>query len=123
MPFAKRMPFARGANWTLVFGITFPTINLLNVATPFVGENVVHSYHQYTIKSQNRDSLSSYLSEKGIGNGVYYPTPVHKLPSFDLTLDLPHTNIAAKEVLSIPVHPFLKDEEVEIVIEVINKWS
>ena len=97
--------------------------NLLNVATPFVGEGVVHSYHQYTIKSQNRDSLSSYLSEKGIGNGVYYPTPVHKLPSFDLTLDLPHTNIAAKEVLSIPVHPFLKDEEVEIVIEVINKWS
>mgnify|MGYP001338918654 CR=1 FL=1 len=97
--------------------------NLLNVTTPFVGENVLHAYHQYTIKSQNRDSLSSYLSEKEVGNGVYYPTPVHQLPSFDLTLDLPNTNIATKEVLSIPVHPFLSDEEIETVIEVINTWT
>ena len=96
--------------------------NLQNVTTPFVGDNVIHSYHQYTIRSEDRDSLSAHLSNEGIGNGIYYPTPVHELPSFDITLDLSNTNLAAKEVLSIPIHPFLTNQEVETVIEAVNSW-
>ena len=57
-----------------------------------------------------------------MGHGVYYPTPVHELPSFGLPLELPETTRAAKEVLSIPVNPSLSDEEVETVIEVVNSW-
>tara|TARA_B100000686_G_C16704673_1_gene925556 strand:- start:388 stop:1443 length:1056 start_codon:yes stop_codon:yes gene_type:complete len=97
--------------------------NLQNVTTPFVGDNVIHSYHQYTIRSEYRDSLSTHLSNEGVGNGIYYPTPVHELPSFDIALDLSNTNLATKEVLSIPIHPFLSNQEVETVIEAVNSWS
>ena len=97
--------------------------NLLNVTTPFVGDNVLHSYHQYTIRSEDRNSLAAHLSDKGVGNGIYYPTPVHELPSFDVALDLPNTNLAAREVLSIPIHPFLSNQDVETVIEAVNSWS
>ncbi len=97
--------------------------NLSNVITPHVNEKVLHSFHQYTIRSENRDSLSLHLDENGIGNGVYYPTPVHRLPSFDIHLDLPKTSIATKEALSIPIHPFLSDKEIEMVIDAVNTWT
>ncbi len=97
--------------------------NLSNVITPHVDKNALHSYHQYTIRSENRDSLSVHLDENGIGNGVYYPTPVHRLPSFDIHLDLPKTSIATKEALSIPIHPFLSDKEIEMVIDAVNTWT
>jgi len=93
------------------------------VKTPYVEENVKHVYHQYTIRTNRRESLQEHLKEKGIGYGVYYPIPVHKLPSFEVNIDLPETARAAREVLSIPVHPSLTDHDVGIVIEAINSWT
>ena len=93
------------------------------VKTPYVEENVKHVYHQYTIRTNRRESLQEHLKEKGIGYGVYYPIPVHKLPSFEVNIELPETVRAAREVLSIPVHPSLTDHDVGIVIEVINSWT
>ncbi|MCH1512465.1 MAG: DegT/DnrJ/EryC1/StrS family aminotransferase [Acidimicrobiales bacterium] len=95
---------------------------LQKVITPYVSTDVFHAYHQYTIRTENRDSLAAHLSKNEVGHGVYYPTPVHELPSFGLPLELPETTRAAKEVLSIPVNPSLSDEEVETVIEVVNSW-
>ena len=93
------------------------------VKTPYVEENVKHVYHQYTIRTNRRESLQEHLKEKGIGYGVYYPIPVHKLPSFEVNIELPETVRAAREVLSIPVHPSLTDHDVGIVIEAINSWT
>ena len=76
--------------------------------TPFIPNGYKHVFHQYTVTlSQNRDLISKYLDQKGISNGVYYPTPVHALPSFDLNLDLPNTRKACETALSLPIHPSL----------------
>ena len=96
--------------------------NLLNVKTPYKLDGAEHVYHQYTIRivGDNRDKFAEEMAKRGVGSGVYYPTPVHKLPSFNLDLDLPKTDLACKEVLSIPVHPALSQVELEKIVEVIN---
>jgi perosamine synthetase len=70
----------------------------------------VHVYHQYTIR----------VPERGVGSGVYYPTPVHRLPSFDLDVDLPVTAQVAEEVISLPVHPSLTQEDLQAVVSAVN---
>jgi len=51
---------------------------------------------------------------------VYYPTPIHKLPSFNQNISLPVTEKLVKEVLSIPVHPSLTQAELEQIVSVVN---
>ena len=100
--------------------------NLKNVATPFVAPGSTHSYHQYTIRipggdAVKRDQFMKRIGEKGVGSGVYYPTPIHRLPSFGLTLDLPETELVIKECVSLPVHPSLTKEELETIVSVVNE--
>jgi dTDP-4-amino-4,6-dideoxygalactose transaminase len=79
-------------------------------------------YHQYTIRvySSERDSIRRALEEEhGVGSGVYYPIPNHRLPSlakFAAGLDLPETERAAREVLSLPVHPSLREADLERIV-------
>lgn len=95
-------------------GITAATV-------PPVAEGAVHVYHQYTIRvAEDRDQFAARLTENGVGHGVYYPTPIHRLPSFYQQLDLPETERAAREALSLPVHPALSTEDLERIIEVVN---
>jgi dTDP-4-amino-4,6-dideoxygalactose transaminase len=63
---------------------------------------------------------SKRLNEYGIGNDVYYPTQVHKLPSFGLKFDLLETEVATKEVLSLPVHPGLSKKDLRRIVSVFN---
>jgi perosamine synthetase len=93
---------------------------LQGVRTPTVADGAVHVYHQYTVRSDDRDALQTKLTERGVGSGVYYPTPIHRLPSFALTLDLPETERAAAEVLSLPVHPALTTQDLDTIIEAVN---
>lgn len=96
--------------------------NLNGVVVPYVAPGAFHVYHQYTIRvvGHDRDAFAAEMTKRGVGNGVYYPTPVHRLPSFDHTFDLPETTLATKEVLSIPVHPSLSTENLETIVSVIN---
>ena len=96
--------------------------NLTGVVTPYVAPNATHVYHQYTVRvvDQDRDAFVAALHDRGVGSGVYYPTPVHRLPSFGLTLDLPETERAAREVVSLPVHPALTEEEAAAVVAAVN---
>ncbi|MCR8669847.1 DegT/DnrJ/EryC1/StrS aminotransferase family protein [Agrococcus sp. HG114] len=98
---------------------------LRGVQTPVVADGATHVYHQYTIRVENdRDGFSRALREEhGIGNGVYYPIPNHRLESlapFAPGLDLPNTEAAAATVLSIPVHPSLTDGDLDRIIEAVN---
>jgi dTDP-4-amino-4,6-dideoxygalactose transaminase len=86
----------------------------------FDGSNV---YHQYVIRSSERDTLRSRLSDKGIGTGIHYPVPVHLQPAA-VALgyaqgDFPHTEAAAKEVLSLPMYPELTQPQLTAVAEAI----
>ena len=96
--------------------------NLKGVVVPYVTPGASHVYHQYTIRivGHDRDKFAAEMTKRGVGNGVYYPIPVHQLQSFGLKFDLPNTTSACNEVLSIPVHPALTQGELETVVEVIN---
>lgn len=96
--------------------------NITGVITPKTAENAVHVFHQYTIRVEgtNRDEFAAELTKRGVGNGVYYPTPIHRLPSFDLTLDLPGTELAASQVLSLPVYPSLTEAELETIAQTVS---
>jgi dTDP-4-amino-4,6-dideoxygalactose transaminase len=100
----------------------FLDAHLENVVVPPVREGAVHVYHQYTIRVEgDRDGMVTALREEhGVGSGVYYPIPSHRLPSFGLELDLPETERAAREVISLPVHPALSSEDLERVVEAVN---
>ncbi len=79
-----------------------------------------HVYHQYTLRTPRRDELRAFLSARSIPTGVYYPIPLHLQPAYSYlgyrAGDLPHSEAAAKEVLSLPIDPFLTDDEHEWVI-------
>lgn len=100
----------------------FLTENLEGVGTPAVAEGATHVFHQYTIRVlDDRDAFATALAEEhGVGTGVYYPIPNHRLPSFGLDIDLPETERAATEVLSLPVHPALSQEDLERVAAGVN---
>ncbi len=104
----------------------FYDANLESVVTPPVAEGATHVYHQYTIRidgaaAEERDRFAQALrDEHSVGCGVYYPTPVHRLPTFGLELDLPVTEKAAAEVISIPVHPSVTDEDRDRVVAAVN---
>ncbi len=100
----------------------FLDANLENVGTPAVKAGAGHVYHQYTIRvTEDRDGLAKALrDEYNIGTGVYYPVPNHRLPSFNRTEDLPNTETAAKEVLSLPVHPSLSQDDLERIVDAVN---
>lgn len=95
---------------------------LSGVVVPPVMPGATHVYHQYTVRvPEDRDGFAQALADQGVGSGVYYPTPVHQLPSFGLQCDLPVTAVAAAEVLSLPVYPALSDDDVSAVIAAVNK--
>ncbi|MCW2163821.1 dTDP-4-amino-4,6-dideoxygalactose transaminase [Microbacterium hydrothermale] len=90
--------------------------HLSGVTTPAVAEGIHHVYHQYTIRVQDdRDGFVRALREEHqVGSGIYYPIPNHRLPSltrFAPGLDLPQTENAAREVVSLPVHPSLSEDD------------
>ena len=101
---------------------SFLSANLKGVIVPPVAEGAVHVYHQYTIRvvDQNRDEFADQLTKLGVGNGVYYPAPIHRLPSFGLTLDLPTTEQVTQQCLSLPVHPSLTQQDLETIVNAVN---
>ena len=89
--------------------------------TPVSPKGFKHVFHQYTIRvKQNRDSFISKLGDKGIGAGVYYPKPVHALPAYALSLDLPIANTLCNEVVSLPVHPSLRMRDLRRISSNVN---
>jgi dTDP-4-amino-4,6-dideoxygalactose transaminase len=86
------------------------------VVPPARRVGTVHVYHQYTVRSGGRDLLQRRLDAEGVESRVHYPTPVHRLAPFaGSKADLPETDRAAAEVLSIPVGPHLTDADVAAV--------
>lgn len=92
------------------------------VHLPQTALGAVHVYHQYTIRVDpaERDRMQLALREEhGVGTGVYYPIPSHRLPSlsrFAPIGELPETDRASLEVLSLPVHPSLHANDIERII-------
>ncbi len=98
----------------------------LPIKTPYVPDDGSHIFHQYVIKTEKRDELSRFLNEHGVGNAIYYPVPLH----FQKALlylgykpgDFPVAEKVSKEVIALPIFPELKREELDYVIEILEKF-
>ena len=119
-----RVQLTKLAGWTTKRqeNAAFFSANLQGVVTPPTADGAVHVFHQYTIRvvDQDRDAVAEELGKRGIGTGVYYPTPIHRLPSFRLDVDLPTTELATTQVLSLPVYPSLSQGELDSIVEAVN---
>lgn len=88
-----------------------------DLVLPEVRPGSTHIHHLYVVRSNERDALQKQLAEAGIATGIHYPIPLHLQPAFrDLGYrvgDMPHTEAAAQQVLSLPMFPELTHEQVE----------
>ena len=92
------------------------------VETPKVREHAGHVFHQYTIRIPDRDNSAPKLREKGVGVGIYYPTPIHRQPLYQqmgYADSLPIAEAASREVLSLPVHPAVTQADLERIVEAV----
>ena len=96
------------------------------VMPPITPEGYEHVYHQYTIRVEKRDALQQVLTERRIGTSVYYPVPLHLQPLYASlgyrAGDFPHAERAAQEVLSLPMYPELRAEQIARVTETISEF-
>jgi len=86
---------------------------------PHVIPGAEHVYHQYTLRLAERDRVLAALDAGGVDTGVFYPVPVHRLPAFASPAQLPSTEAACAEVLSIPVHPGVDDAQRQRVVDLL----
>jgi len=105
------------------------TSHLRGVTVPFVPEACEHVFHQYTIRVSNnrRDALMAHLTARGVSSMIYYPVPIHQQEFYKTELgydlNLPETELAASEVLSLPVHPGLSLSDLETIVAAVNDFT
>ena len=88
--------------------------------TPYIEPFNTCVYAQYTVQLENRDESQAKLQQLGIPTAVHYPIPLHKQPVFIdqyRDLQLPIVEEIAQKVVSLPMHPYIKDEEIKYVAE------
>ena len=89
------------------------------IEIPFVLENAEHMYHQYTLKCKDRDGIIQQLKNNEVGFGIYYPKPLHffdHLKQYGHN-DLKNSELLAGEVLSLPIHPAISNQDLEKIVE------
>jgi len=103
--------------------------NTEKVVVPYRnGEDDSHVFHQYTLKLKgvDRDALVKHLNEKGIPCGVYYPIPLHKQKAYTddryNEADFKVTNQLVNEVISLPMHTELDNEQIEYITSTIKQF-
>jgi dTDP-4-amino-4,6-dideoxygalactose transaminase len=101
-------------------------LGIPGIAPPLIPENYQHVFHQYTIRVEQRDALLQALHARNIGSAVYYPVPLHLQPLYSSlghkAGDFPHAEHAANEVLSLPMYPELRSEQIARVAEVVAEF-
>lgn len=92
---------------------------------PVILKNSISAWAQYTLKTNKRDKVISFLKNANIPTMIYYPVPMHKQPAyikyFSKTGQLPNSEKLSSQVFSIPVHPYLSQLEQEYIIDNLNK--
>jgi dTDP-4-amino-4,6-dideoxygalactose transaminase len=91
-----------------------------SVIAPVTAPSREHVFHQYTVRVENRNAVSKALAERGIPSTVYYPVPIHMQPIYASLGyeqgDLPESERAANEALSLPIFPELTNTQIESVV-------
>lgn len=97
-----------------------------SIIKPFVSNENTHIYYVYTIATKKRDELRNYLKMNGITSGVYFPVPFHLQKVYEnlgyKRGDFPNSEYVAEQSLVLPMFPELTQEEIDDVVETINRW-
>ncbi len=128
-----KLPHLPGANARRgdVAALYARELSATGLGLPHVFEENEHVWHQFVVrvpqgfKAGNRDDLQAHLKARGIASLVHYPVPIHRQPAYAdyATRALPHTETAAREVLSLPIYPELSDEQAHQVAQAVREWS
>ncbi len=110
----------------------FTELGLTNVVKspvePFRGAGLTnhHIYHQFVVRTERRNALRSFLTEKGVGTAVYYPLGLHQQECFSYLGyregDFPETERACRETLALPVYPALSSDQQRFVVDSIAEF-
>lgn len=94
------------------------------IALPYWDGSENHTFHIFAVRAKDRESFQNYLSQNGIQTLIHYPVPPYKQESMKefAHLNLPITAKIHREIISLPCHQMLTDEEVSRIINVINKY-
>ncbi len=94
-----------------------------NIVLPVMSESSV--WHLFVVRSKIREDFIKYMSENGIETAVHYPLSFYKQVAFKEMngLNMPVTDNTCREVVSIPLHPMLSDEETDYIINTVNNYS
>jgi dTDP-4-amino-4,6-dideoxygalactose transaminase len=94
------------------------------ITAPAEPEGYRHSYHQYTVRCEDRGALKAHLDDRDVDTAVYYPRPVHEQPAYEgYDGSFPHAERASDEVLSLPVHPGLEESDVDRIVEALEVFD
>ena len=86
------------------------------IAAPFIESHNISAYAQYTVRVKNRDAVQTALKAAGIPTAVHYPIPLNKQPAVASDAVLPVGDLVSEEVLSLPMHPYMTEEQVRQVV-------
>ncbi|MBI3787972.1 MAG: DegT/DnrJ/EryC1/StrS family aminotransferase, partial [Ignavibacteriales bacterium] len=96
-----------------------------DVVIPTEASYARHIYHQYTVRLKNRDIVAKHLASKKIPHGIYYPIPLHLQQAFSNVANpkgaFPVTEHATEEVLSLPMHTELTEDQQEYIVGAVRE--
>lgn len=96
------------------------------IVLPTADVRGTHVWHQYVIRTPNRDALRDHLAAQGIGSEIYYPVPLHRQAALQhlgyRDGDFPESERAAREVLALPIYPELRPDEQERVVQAVGQF-
>lgn len=99
-----------------------------NIKTPIYSDNIKPCWHQFVIRTKYKRELCTFLSEKSVGNGTFYPVPLHQQKAFDKYNSrvsgqhLPIAEEISSESVCLPIFPEMSEEQVQYVIDVVNEF-
>lgn len=98
--------------------------SITGVVPPVRSPFAEHIFHQYTVRVEQRDRVQSELAEAGIASTVYYPMPIHLQPIYRslgyTSGDLPETERACAEALSLPMYPELRGDQIRVIADAVR---
>ena len=101
-------------------------LNLDQVFIPEEHEEEFNTYHTFVIQCEKRDALQRYLMVHGIETAIHYPIPIHLQPAasnFGYSIgNFPVTEKQSERILTLPIHQYLKKNDIKYVCEFINKF-
>jgi len=97
----------------------------IEIGLPVTADGAYHVFHVYCARVKNRESLQPQLKERGIATGIHYPVPLHLQPAYEhlgcKKGSLPVTEAIVDEILSLPIFPFMSDDELHYTVEVLRE--